>query len=227
MRMNETTKIEPATRVSSRVSPADASQQRLLGLFEGTKIATGNGWQAVETLKAGDTVWTFDDGLQPVLDIKHRRLWSEPAEAQRLVPPLLVPAGALANEDDIFVMPSQGLLLECENASDKLGDPYAVVPMLALMGLCGIRAQVPENGLELFLLRFGEEQAVYIDGGLLFHVPVFNVTTSGTAQNASKRYDVKTIKQTKELLTDLDLAELALREPYEDFFGATSVASTG
>ncbi len=225
--MNERTKFEQATRVPDGTRPDSASPQRLLGLFEGTKIATGNGWRAVETLKAGDSVWTFDDGLQPVLDIKRKRLWSERTEKQRLVPPLLVPSGALANEDDFFVMPAQGLLLECENASDELGDPYAVVPMLTLLGLCGIKSQAPENGLELFLLRFGEEQAVYIDGGLLFHVPAIMVGASGPAKNASKRYDVKTIKQAKELLTDLDLAELALREPYEDFFGATNIARSG
>lgn len=222
--MNERTKFEQATPVPRGERPAGASRQRVLSVFGGTKLATRKGWQPVETLQAGDAIWTFDDGLQPVLDIRRKRLWSEPSERERLMPPVFVPAGALANEDDIFVMPAQGLLLECENAQDRLGDPYAVIPMLGLIGLCGIKPQLPENGIDLFLLRFSEEQAVYVDGGLLFHVPAFTVAESGAAQNASKRYDVKSIKEAKALLTDLDLAELALREPYEDFFGATAMA---
>lgn len=225
-RMKERMNIQGAVRVP-KVERRAAKRRRIRGVLQGTQIATRNGWQTVDTLRPGDEVWTFDDGLQPIVDVERKTLWAREAERKRLPPPVLIPGGALANEEDIYVMPGQGLLLECENACDSMGEPFAVIPVSAIIGICGIEPKLPAAGLALYTVKFADEQAIYIDGGLLLHLPQQPAPGASAEDSAGPRYDVKNIQEAKNLLTDLDLAELALREPYDEFFGPKNIASFG
>lgn len=185
----------------------------LRGLFSGTKVAVKDGWQTVETLTPGTEVWTFDGGLQAVEAIDVRDIPADGIGAQLAAHLVTVPAGTLANAEDLVFLPSTGLLLECEKACDKFGDPFAVVPVSALAGVCGVKRGGRSREYSLHRLRFAREQVVYIDGGLAVHCPV----SRATAARSERAYDVKSRQVAKKMLTDLDVAELAVREANEDF----------
>jgi len=220
-----TVHMEPrqqATRGDAR------SPQKLLGLFSGTLVAVEDGWSPVETLTPGTRVWTFDNGLQTIAEIKARAFAEQGAGAGLWQDLFVVPAGGLSNEQDLLLLPDVGLLLECENAQDQFGDPFAVLPIAVLEGICGIKRGCEPQQRTLFQVRFEREEVVYIDSGILVHCPIADTMREQT----SARYDVKTIHEGQKLLTDLDLAMLALREPDEDFRmifedAATELTTTG
>lgn len=182
-----------------------------VGLAAGTLVATARGWQGVETLAVGDQVWTFDDGLQTLMGKKRRQL--QPVADRRTDDKSLVriPAYALGNERDIICDAHCGILLECQNAVDPMGEPYAVVPASALVGICGVTTYDLRITISVYALQFSQEQAVYCDSGLPFHCP-------GLQATKQSRYDVKTHTKAKALMTEADIDALAVREPYEDFF---------
>ena len=79
----------------------------------GTRIATAKGEVAVETLRAGDLVWTLDDGLQPVLWIGRKRTrFGHGAHRHQ---PVLIRAGAMGKglpRDDLRLSPQHRLLVQ-------------------------------------------------------------------------------------------------------------------
>lgn len=176
------------------------------GVSGSTRVAAASGWRSASTLKPGDLVWTFDRGLQPLADLRLRARWQHADGDPRAY---IVPEGALANGRDIVLPAHQGLLLECEKASDAMGDPFAVIPVEALDGVVGISVYAPEPDEVLITPVFAGEEVIYIDSGLLLHCPDPECTRGVTAP----RYDVLSVEKARALMTDLDLAELALREP--------------
>lgn len=141
------------------------------GFLSGLHVATALGWRAVQDLRVGDLVLSFDHGLQPVVDIQREtRLPSETGfpDDLRLV---LVPRGALDNSADIWLMPDQGLLVECDTVLDVTDEPFAVVPAQALKGFRGIRAEVSAEPLRITTLAFCNDEVIYVEGGLLGYCP--------------------------------------------------------
>ena len=45
------------------------------GLIEGTTVATQDGWRAVETLRKGESLLTFDGGAQQVIAVIRDQIW--------------------------------------------------------------------------------------------------------------------------------------------------------
>ncbi|MFK7745739.1 MAG: Hint domain-containing protein [Roseobacter sp.] len=185
------------------------------GVMSGTLVATQNGWRAADTLSVGDRVLTFDNGLQPIVEIKRRMLWTDDATRKDQPWPVVIPEDVLGNEREIVFLPDQGVMLESENALDAMGDPYAIMPAQVLEGICGIESAPAPHAMELLTLVFAGEEVIYIDGSLLLHCPV-KLRISDVIKSASGLYDVKSLRQAQAMLTDLDLAELALREPESD-----------
>lgn len=140
------------------------------GFLAGTSIASNLGWQPVETLKVGDKVLTFDHAMQTVADIQ-RETVTLPTDRPTALHPVRVPKGACHNRQDLWLMPDQGLLVECEAVMDTLGDPYAVVPARLLRGYRGIAAGRPSDRIELTTLAFRQDEVIYVEGGLLVHCP--------------------------------------------------------
>lgn len=138
------------------------------GLIEGTHVASSLGWRPVETICAGDRVLTFDHGMQMVIDIQREE------HEHRLLPPYCpvhVPAGALHNHRDLWLMPAQGMMVECDAVQDILGDPFAVIPAGTLDGFRGIRAVPTESVIQVTTLAFETDQAIYVEGGMLAYCP--------------------------------------------------------
>lgn len=191
--------------------PRVFSKPGVPGVAEGTLVATSQGWRPIETLAPGDQIWTFDDGLQTLLGVKRRVVKPQKEGRRPNAPFVVIPADALGNERDIICTACAGILLECENAMDPMGEPYAVLPTSSLVGSCDVEPYEITRPIAVFTLQLSNEQAVYLDSGLPFHF-------LGLRNTETPRYDVLSADEAQDLLTEADVDELALREPYEEFF---------
>ena len=141
------------------------------GFVGGTKVATSFGWRAIEAIAVGDKVLTFDDGLQPVTAVERQTLRFDRRGDQAARWPLLVPEHALGNRDDMILMPRQAIMVESDAAEDMFGDPFAVIPALALDGHRGIRRTIPGARIDVVHLAFERDQVVFANAGALFLCP--------------------------------------------------------
>lgn len=139
-----------------------------LGIMAGTRVATAVGMRAVESLKVGDKVVTFENRLQPVEWIERRVIWCG-RNAEELAWPLHVPSGALANRDEMYLMPAQAIVIDCELAEQVFGSPYLRVPATALIGRFGITRQRPQQALEVVRFGFAQPEVVFANSGAMFH----------------------------------------------------------
>ena len=178
------------------------------GLLNGTLVATDRGWRPVETICIGDRVLSFDHGMQAVTELQRERPRRHSGQAGKPLCAVEVPAGALGNDDPLWLMPDQGLLLESDKALEILGDPFAVVPARALAGVNGIRLASPGAGLSITTLVFSRDEAIYVAGGPVLYCPrprtVLAEVTGGTDMSffsvqtlQTARYLVKTLVETR------------------------------
>ena len=141
------------------------------GIVAGTRIATTMGWRPVEGIVAGDSVLTFDGGLQRVARVDHATLWTSQTACPRPLWPLKIPPGALGNKTEAMLLPEQVVMIEDDIAEEILGDPFVLIPAAALDGLGGARAVAPTGTIGVVTLYFDEEQVVFADLGVMFFCP--------------------------------------------------------
>jgi len=137
------------------------------GFLAGTHVASNLGWREVEALAVGDKVLTFDHGMQGIVELQRETILPGEGELDPARCPLLVPRDALMNRVPLWLMPDQGVLLESDLVEDAQGDPFAVVPACTLEGYRGIRRMHPGAQLDLVTPRFGQDQVIYLEAGLL------------------------------------------------------------
>ncbi|SFL34763.1 Hint domain-containing protein [Shimia haliotis] len=137
------------------------------GLLADTPVATPDGWVAVGELDAGDEVLTFDAGFQPLSAMVREDRVRAGTRWPETLRPVLVPAGALENREEVLMLPHQGILLEVEEVADRLGDPYAVIPAAALACIPGVERVSPQGAAEIVLPVFAEDHMVFAAGGML------------------------------------------------------------
>ncbi|WP_158569173.1 Hint domain-containing protein [Pseudotabrizicola alkalilacus] len=133
------------------------------GIFATTPIATPGGWRAAGELTPGAQVMTFDAGCQPVM----RALVLAFENAPRGLWPLLVPAWAMDNREELVLLPEQKVLIEADVAEDLYGDPFALIPARALEGLRGIARCRPPPLAVAVQLQFAQHQVIYASRGVL------------------------------------------------------------
>lgn len=136
------------------------------GLLTGRLVATDTGWRAVETLRAGDMVLTFDQGMQPLVDCSPAPLQHDPRGAE-MDWGVFVPKGAIGNRRAITLLPSQLVLLDCAYAENRYGDPFILAPAALLVGYKNIARVQLSMDLLCYRLTFADEQVVHTDGSAL------------------------------------------------------------
>lgn len=150
---------------------ADTAKGETTGLAQGTLVATAMGWRPAEGVVAGDKVLTFDNGLQTVTKVTRTRLWEAIDDCPREFWPLEVPRGVLGNRDIMHLMPHQTVMIESDAAEDLYGDPFSLIPAVALEGLRGIHRVPPAFDFEVVQVHFAEEQVVFSQNGTLYLCP--------------------------------------------------------
>lgn len=81
-------------------------------------------------------------------------------------------------------------MVESDAVSDIYGDPFAVAPAQALVGLRGIHRAPPQEQLELVMIGFADEQVIYAEGGALIHCPTARPALDNLLDPARPVYDV-------------------------------------
>jgi len=148
----------------ARTAPHTAIAALQTGLTAGTLLETATGWRAVERLRTGDRVYSYDGGLVQIAALD--RCWSGPQSEV-----LLIPGGAFDNCADLTLPADQHLLI------DTLGDPdlpdtmTALIPAAALAGFRGTRRLIAEKPTELVTPLFAQAEAIYANSGTLLYCP--------------------------------------------------------
>lgn len=151
---------------------ADATLAELAsGLVAGTQVATQIGWRDVAAVAVGDQVLTFDGGLQTVAAVERQTFVTGGDMAPGDMWPLLVPAGALGNRDDMTLLPHQSVMIEADAAEEVFGDPFAMIPALALEGYRGITRVPPAEKIDIITLAFAQDEVVFANTGALIFCP--------------------------------------------------------
>ncbi|MEM6618581.1 MAG: Hint domain-containing protein [Pseudomonadota bacterium] len=124
----------------------------------GTRIMTGDGERAIETLTPGDLVHTRDAGLQPV-----RWIGFTTVDGRGDFAPVRVAAGALGNRRSLSLSPQHRVLLTDWRASLLFGTEEVLVPVRHLINDSTIR-RVPQARVRYMHLLCDGHQIVFAEG---------------------------------------------------------------
>lgn len=137
------------------------------GLAASTCVKTDRGWTAVEEIKAGTFVETFDDGWQPVQTIIRRRVESASTGGLFKRSLVRIAPNVVGNTVDLYLPVGQAVLFESDVAEALFGDPFPLVTAQSLVE-ANIAEAVPTRGdPELYELRFARSQLVICAGGAI------------------------------------------------------------
>jgi len=177
----------------------------MTGLMHGTRVASTAGWRPVEAVAVGDKVLTFDEGMQTVVRVTRTPIWHDDVACPRHIWPLEVPVGALGNRELILLMPSQSILIESDMAETMFGDPFALIPALALDGVRGICRVPPPSGAEAITLHFEEEQVVFANSGAMFFCPPScDILDSALEGSSDPMYSVVPLDEARQITNCLN-----------------------
>lgn len=161
-----------STRMAGTTGAYDGGATGVMtGMISGTRVATAIGWRDVGALQVGDQVLTFDGGIQTIMAVTRRVLWDGAGACPRRFWPLLVPVGGMENAKPMRVLPHQGVMIESDAAEEALGDPFALIPALALEGVSGIERIFPNDTIEVISIVFERDHMIYVEEGALFFCP--------------------------------------------------------
>jgi hypothetical protein len=141
------------------------------GIAEGTQIAAAAGWRRIEDLRPGDRVLTVDAGLLRLRGIQRQVPVLQASELPESARPLALPPRALGNREPTILLPDQAVMIESEAAEAIYGDPMALLPARALIGLRGIAPALSAAPTVSFQLLFDAPQLVYANVGAMFLCP--------------------------------------------------------
>lgn len=144
---------------------------RMTGIMTGTRLWARAGWCPIGNVEIGTEVLTFDAGFQEVRDVQRAPLWGGDGPCPRHLWPLEVPTGVLGNRDPLMLMPDQPIMIEIDAAEELFDDPFAIIPVRALEGVCGIARLEPEEKSMVTTLRFDADQIMFANSGPMFLCP--------------------------------------------------------
>lgn len=141
------------------------------GVLYGTRLATPEGWRAVEHLGPGDHLLTFDGAPSGIVGMQSAVVTGRPQDWPPDRWPLLVPPGTLGNTEVLRLLPDQPVLLDCDAAERLFGDPFALLPAFALSGWRGIAPVAPALAERVFTPILSTDEVIYAEGGALLWCP--------------------------------------------------------
>lgn len=187
------------------------------GLASATRVACADGWREIGTIVAGDEVLTFDAGLQKVTSVEHRPLWPAAENCPRSAWPLEVPRGALGNHCRFLLIPGQTVMIESDAAEEIHGDPFALVPAVALENQRGICRVPPRSLGHATLLRFETDQVIFAESGAMFLCPqARDILDSACETGSAPDYRVLSLDEAREIVSGMDrpVAEPRASRPF-------------
>jgi hypothetical protein len=184
------------------------------GLLSGTRVATGHGWRPVQALCAGDRVVTFDAGVQPLCGVTRHPVWTGESACPQRFWPLDVGRGVMGNRAPLRIMPHQVVMIESDLAETLWGDPFALLPGLALEAAPGVARVPPGPAAEVVVLHFESEQVIFAENGLMALCPASCDLLDYARERAGPRYDVLPLIEARGLV--LAMARMGAPVPVQD-----------
>lgn len=154
----------------------------------GTRIATPEGWREVESLRAGDTVLTKDEGPQPIRWVSCSDVELETNGAKGA--PVLIKANALGcgvPGRDLVLSPNHRVLLGGSGQFDGLLAGEAFAPAKALTCLPGIRQMRGRKHLSWYHFAFDRHAVVTAEGLLVESLLIGEMVMAGLPELDRKR----------------------------------------
>ncbi|RJE80722.1 hemolysin [Paracoccus sp. JM45] len=133
----------------------------------GTMIRTENGDVAVEDLRAGDMVWTRDNGFQPLRWAGTSHLNASDLAAKPKLLPIRIKAGALGlnmPSMDLVVSPQHRVLVRSAIAQRMFGTMEVLVPAKHLTELPGVDVETDVTSISYHHLMFDAHEVVMSNG---------------------------------------------------------------
>ena len=156
---------EKANPVASTVAQRAGIEPAILvdGLAASMRLATPDGWIDAGDLEPGDPVLTFEQGAMPVAAVFRS---AQAAEVPPFFWPVYLPRGVMDNDHPVELLPAQMVMLESDLAEERFGEPFVMVPALALLGWNGITRRPPRE-VEMVHLQFDSPQIIFAGRCLL------------------------------------------------------------
>lgn len=155
------------------------------GLIAGTLVEGARGWVAVEDLRIGDAVQSYDGGLARVLGLD--RNWVTAAVGAYV---LHLPGGALNNCSDLRLLPGQNVLIDTLGDAELPDDVVVLMPAAALEGVLGATRMRIEKPMEVITPRFADDEAIFANSGTLLHCPGIRQTAGQPASDFFTQLDL-------------------------------------
>ena len=179
---------------------------------DGTAIRTIDGPRPVQTLAAGDRVWTADRGYQPLRWVGGYRVDQDAQTTNPRVRPVCIRVGALGPNlpsRDLYVSQQHRILLRSPIVERVFGVPEVLVPAKKLLGVPGIALTGPGPGFTYHHLVFDRHEVVEAEG-----VQTESMLLAPQA--------LKTLDHLGELAAGSVLAEIAAPQGCSDYARAIS-----
>lgn len=141
-------------------------EQIIICFTPGARIATPKGEVAVETLRAGDKVFTRDNGAQTLRWVGRRDLTPDEMRSAPSFQPILIRKGALGKalpERDMLVSPQHRMLITSDLAEVMFQEREVLIAAKHLTGLDGVD-QVTTAAVSYLHLMFDQHEVVLADG---------------------------------------------------------------
>lgn len=141
-------------------------EQIIICFTPGTRIATQKGEVLVENLRAGDKVFTRDNGAQTLRWVGRRDLTPEQMNAHPEYQPIMIRQGALGKglpERDMLVSPQHRMLVSSDVAALLFDEREVLVAAKHLTGLDGVD-QVRSHAISYLHLMFDQHEVVLANG---------------------------------------------------------------
>ncbi|MEM8774252.1 MAG: Hint domain-containing protein [Pseudomonadota bacterium] len=136
-------------------------------LTPGAMIDTPTGARAVETLRSGDLVSTYDNGAQPLELVLSRDLRRQDLDSHPTIRPVRIMAGALGEGlpmTDLVVSPQHRFLVRSLVAKRMFGTREVLVSANKLTALPGVFVDHEVDAVSYIHLVFDSHQIVFADG---------------------------------------------------------------
>lgn len=160
MFMQDITRFAAAPVHSDDITQA-ASAHTSFGLVAGTRVETATGWQPIETLHIGASIYTLDGGLARIVAMNRREVL--PGE-----PVIRIAGGHFDACSDLFLMPGQDLLLDTMGLTEA---PYTCLSAEVLTACPGVMRSPTPRRVEVVTPIFADEEAVWAQSGVLLRCP--------------------------------------------------------
>ena len=137
-----------------------AQIENIICFARGTSVLTGVGERRIETLKAGDQILTYDNGLKQI-----RWIGSKTVSATGGLAPIVFEKGVLGNHRELIVSPQHRMLICGPQTELLFGQSEVLIPAKYLLNWDGV-SQVESGEVEYFHMLFDNHEVIFSEGAL-------------------------------------------------------------